>query len=376
MQQFFNQTSDSHRTIPSDPGWDYVHAGLTRNLTAVLNYYHHRPFAVKSQHILARLLNSLGVPYTAGLERFYDLVDAKALSLGMTMKMTSSINKGILHDGLFYGPGCKEIIIATNDSFSPYHVTRNWRTAAAVKVLAHPRSDLTMLLPTGRETSSEKGLVTIAVNIPMLAVQYRAFMNHQISRQGVEGHQPLTTAQFIHMYVLSNMMPSHLDCCLFNRAYNLCTGAPMGESLARHRITLIDYSARVDKIYSSLTRAVDKNDKDYYSILDGFPLVSSPSFRELNYLPDQAPTRQLAWAECLTRLKTVDWLTLVSPNQGETLNRSDNNYFIKEFLQHRNDNTFGHILDNETFFESARMIRDIANRCRPDMSRTQRSILA
>ncbi len=365
MQQFFNQKVKSSRLAPRSPSWDYVQAGLDRNLQTVQRYYKIRPFSVKSNHILVRLLNSLGVAHDQNLERFHDIVEAKSPYLGMTFKMTSSIHKGILHDGLFYGEGTQEVIFATSEYFNPYLVEKHWQDVSAVTVLDHPRSDLDMLLPTGRKSTNETGIAVIAVNVPMLAVQYRTFSKIQFERMQT-GISPLTTAQFVHMYVLPNMVASHLDVALFNRAVNLTTGAPMGVSTSKHRFPLIDYTARVDKVYSDLTKFIHTNDRDFYTILESFPAVSVPSMLTVNRLPDQAPTRQVAWAEVLTRLKALDWLTKISPDHGVRYNRSELNYFVREFVRNVSDNTFGHMLDAGAYMDSVLTIREIAKRIESD----------
>lgn len=364
MQQFFNQTSESTSRVSIHPTWEYVQAGLSRNLNTLLKYYTVRPYSVKSNHILARLLNSLGAPM-GNLERFYNIVDAKALNLGMSFKFTSAIHRGMLHDGIFYGPGCKEIIIATNDAFSPYKVTRNWKEAQAVKVLLHPRSDLDLHLPTGRTTGVEKGLAVIAVNIPMLAVQFRAFLKEQVAKQESIGNSPLRVGQFIHMYVLPNMMPSHLDGVLFNRSFNLLKGAPMGQATVNHHYTWIDYASKCDRALGYFIDRCRSADTNYEVMMDSFPMINVPNLREYARLPEQAPTRQLAWAEVLARLKVVDWLSSISPRAGEQKDAADNNYFIKEFIRHKSDSTFENVLDNDTYYETIRTIKEFAMRCRP-----------
>ena len=162
------------------------------------------------------------------------------------------------------------------------------------------------------------------------------------------------------------MMASHLDVSLLNRAVNMVSGAPMGVSTVKHRFPLIDYTKRVDDIYIEISNFIQKNDRDFYTILQSFPAVGSANFLEVNRLPDQAPTRQVAWAEILTRLKTLNWLTSISPNAGTRFNRSELNYFVREFVRHVNDNTFGHMLKADTYMDSVITIREMAKRIESD----------
>ena len=368
MQTLFNQEHLLSRVVSQDSNWNYVKAGLQRNLQTIRDYYSIRPFAVKSNHLIARLVNTLGVSHDQSTERFYDIVDAKALNLGMHFKMTSSIYRGELFDGVFYGPGCKEIIFANNDYVNPFEVTRNWKTVSAVTVLCHPRSDLECLLPTGRQNTTEQGFAAISVNIPMLALQFRAFAKEQYERSLADGVSPLAVSNFVHMYVLPGMMASHLDHVLFNRAFNHLMGLPMGTALKRHRFPVIDYSNKLNGVIKETTKKLQTDERSYADMLRSFPCVSAKSFHDLMRLPEQAETRQIQLAEIVTRLKAVDWLSTLSPSHGAVINGADNNLIMKAFEKQNNAGGFRQFLDTETYVDTIRLVRDISAKIAPGRS--------
>ena len=365
MQTLFNQEHLLSRVVSQDSNWNYVKAGLQRNLQTIRDYYSIRPFAVKSNHLIARLVNTLGVSHDQSTERFYDIVDAKALNLGMHFKMTSSIYRGELFDGVFYGPGCKEIIFANNDYVNPFEVTRNWKTVSPVTVLCHPRSDLECLLPTGRQNTTEQGFAAISINIPMLALQFRAFAKEQYERSLSDGVSPLAVSNFVHMYVLPGMMSSHLDHVLFNRAFNQLMGLPMGTALKRHRFPVIDYSNKLNGVIKETTKKLQTDERSYADMLRSFPCVSAKSFYELMRLPEQAETRQIQLAEIVTRLKAVDWLSTLSPSHGAVINGADNNLIMKAFEKQNNAGGFRQFLDSETYVDTIRLVRDISSKIAP-----------
>lgn len=365
MQTFFNKVTSVNRQIQRNPAWTYASAGLQRNLKNIIQYYRIRPFAVKSNHLLAKIINTVSVSHSTNTERFYDIVDGKALNLGMTHKLTSSIHRGSIFDGVFYGPGTKEVIFAVSQYLDPYFIEKNWKNVCPVTVLNHPRSDLEMLLPNGKSHSVETGLACIAIDIPMLAMQFRAFAKEQMLKSEATGNNPLAVANFIHMYVLPNMLPSHLDVALFNRAVNFVNGAPMGEALKKHPFTVLDYTRQVDDTYKDLVKFVKQNDRDFTTILKSFPCVSVENFEALMRLPEQAPTRQVGWAEVVTRLKALDWLTTISPKHGLAHNASDINYLTKSFVAYASDGAFKQILDDDLYLDTIRTIKDIAARISP-----------
>lgn len=331
MQTFFNNPQGlQHGTLYS-PTWDYAKDGLLRNLEKVTSYYKTRPFTVRSQHILVRLLNSIGVSQEISLERYYDIVDAKSLNIGMHFKMTSSISTGAIFNGVFYGPGSKEILIATNDSFNPFAANKNWRNVRAVTALLHTKSDLDLMLADGTNKSYAEGISVVAINIPLLAIQYRAFCNEQYVNMQRDGNSPHTAAQFIHMYVLPNLLYSQLDMALFNRFNCLLKGEPFTTNSSSHPFFLLDYSKYIDNYYLKVIDYLDKSERDFENIMQLIPMVSSKDLVEALMLPDWVSTRQVRWAEIVSRLKAIDLLTLLAPEAGNKRNRSEVNMFLREF---------------------------------------------
>lgn len=359
MQHFFNFLYPVGQNALRPVQWPYAEAGLNRNLAIVKNYYSTRPFAVKSDHILARLLNNLGVSFNHPLERFYDIIDSRALPLSSVFRMTSSINKGIMFKGNFFGENSEEILMATDDGFNPHAVYRDWKTTSAVTVLMHPKSDLGFTLANGKKSGTETGVSVVQINIPMLAVQFRAFLQDQKVNFIDKGLDTRTVAQFIHMYVLPNMLDSQLDIALFNRAYNLVIGAPMGEQTKRHAFYLTDYSKQVDNTYKETIQYFSNNDKHYKIILKSFFGVTSEDFEKLFVLPDNAPTRQILWAELVARIKVLEFLVKLSPSNGDKLNKSENNFFTRTFKLYESDKVLESVMSKDTHHEIMYSISEI-----------------
>lgn len=358
MQLFFNKTIQVAKTLPKNQNWNYAKAGLKRNLQTVIDYYQSRGFAVKGNHFLVKLINSIGVEHSLNIERYYDIVNAKTNKLGMHFKMTSSVYSGQLFDGVFYGPGTKEIIIADDEYISPYEIQSNWKNIQSVKVLDHPRSDLYLNLPNGKVSGTETGTATIVINIPALALQYRQFAIEQ-ARRMQHGENPATVAFFIYRYVLPNMLYTHLDVALFNRIVNWTIGKPMGESTVKHAFALLDYTNRVDDVYRDLVKEIENTEVDFWTILRSIPMCSVDNAKTLMLLPEMAPTRQLAWAEFLTRLKCVEFLVYCAPDHGKKMNQNELNYLLKKILMYSSDGVFTHITDKELYADTIRTVKDI-----------------
>lgn len=348
MQNFFNLSYVSDAGTMKVPEWLYVRDGLRRNLATTLRYSRHNPSAVKSSHFLVRLLQSIAVPQSQLIERYYDNTDAMSMNLSMAMKMTSEIYRGNLFEGIFYGPGTNEIIIAHNESFDPAKATKDWIDLQPVQVLRHPFSDLNLAIPDGGRHSFEEGLAVITVNIPLLAVMYRAFrMQEQLLTGDSESQR--SAMQFVRMYVLPNMLLSHLDVAIFNRADNLSKNAPMGDSTFRHSFFLTDYEARADYIQKSLLGKLQRVGKDFTGILRTIPAVTADSMEVVMQVPELAQTRQVAWALFVSRLNMLNFVLRLSQDNPSTMNQSEINKLRRDIIAYRTDRILREALPIEVY---------------------------
>ena len=358
MQLFFNNSNIVARALPYPKIWNYAKLGLQRNLQKVQSYYKDANFSVKSNHPLVRLLNTLGVNMEHDLERYYDIVNAKTFRYSLQLKFTSPVYSGALQDGIFYGPRVKEIIILDDSFKNPYTIQADWKNYQSVKVLDHPRSDLDLLPLNGKDTGTEDGTATIVINVSALAVQFREFILEQKINYD-QGASPETVAMFVHRYVLPNMLPTHLDCAIFNRLVNRLIGKPQGSATKDHPFYLLDYSKYIDQVWAVLCAKISNTSYDFWTILRSVPLVTSPNAQQFMKLPDLAPTRQIKWAEFITRLKCIEFLIHGSTDDGRKASRKDLNYLTNAIIKYNSDGSLRHLLPGDIYYDLLRIQKDI-----------------
>ncbi len=357
MHTLFNLNSPIGQGILTHAEWPYVRDGLRRNLQTVVSFYSRRPMAVKSGHLLERLLTAITTPHSQPIERYYDNVDITALNVAMALGLTSSIFAGRVHHGIFYGPGTQEIIIAHREDFNPAYAERNWQYLQPVQVLRHPRSDLTLNIPDGSQTGIETGMAVIAVNVPMLAVQYRSFRKAEIEIAADQESQR-SIMQFLHMYPLTNMLYTHLDQVVFNRINNLRLGKPMGITKKPHSFFLTDYGPRMNRIQSAILKSLENVGKDFRGILRTVPGVIDPSMDEAMRLPDTAPTRQVLWGLVISRLPALGFLMEISKGSPDIRNRQEVNRILRSVRLYRNENLMRQMLPRDLYVDIQREILD------------------
>lgn len=315
MQTLFNRPPSPERGIAIAASWNVTRAGLSRNLTQVINYYHSRSMAIKSNHLLVRLINTPALNYEQPVERFYDIIDAMAPRLAMSFEMTCPVFAGRVHDGVFYGTGTSEIIVGSSEGFDVHEASEHWKHQSPVRILSHDKTDLDMHVPNGIPYSQEKGLAVISVNIPLLFVMYRGFVQEQMQALR-RGHQAKTNAQFIQTYVLPNAVHSHLDFALFNRALNIALKKPVAAGTSRkHPFAMSNWIPQTDRALKELTDYLTKKDMSIMDMLCTIPAVTALNGAQTMQLPSASPTYQYAWMELVARAKVLAGLAFLSPSR-------------------------------------------------------------
>ena len=203
-------------------------------------------------------------------------------------------------------------------------------------MLKHDRSSLA-LTPLDGKTDYGKEISIISINIPLLAVQYRAFRNNEniVNRNDSQR----SAMQFVAMYVLPNMIYSHLDYVMFNRIYNILFGLPNDSFIVKTPFYQTDYSQRVDKVLDELVSRFKKTKLRFDAILKSIPSISKDNLFKTLELPEILPTRQVLWALVTARVKALDFLfTLNNFSQSEE-NQNLMNKIIRQAIFYRSDST-------------------------------------
>lgn len=341
MYTLFNDPPLSSRGNMVIPDYLYVKGGLARNLESAISYYQQNPKAVKSNHFLVRLLQNISVPFGSSVNVYRDRVADMALTLAMSLKMTSPIYSGHVFDGVFYGAGVTEILIADDSYFDTTGIESNWRSLEPIKVLSHPKSDLSMDIPDGISAGDGYGLAVLVINIPMLACQYREFRKEE-ERLGITDTQ--SVMQFLHMYPLTNLLRSHIDVSVFNRFCNSVKGVTNSSSVRNSTSYYTDYSQKLDRVHTCLAILILGKKLDFDSILLNIPLVTLDNARELLKFPNLTATRQVEWALAITRIQAISTLVQLNSKSGSSQNQKHLNKIKRTLIEMSRDKTMEHAL--------------------------------
>lgn len=333
MQLLFNAS------VPNTPGtiryagWPVIKDGITKNVQQVKHYYRTRGFAVKSNHLLCRIIDSLGVSLNLPLERYVNAVIERTSTISMSFNLSNSVHRGKVHEGIFYGESNPEIIIATCNIDNIYAQSQNWKDIVAVKPLRHNRTTLDLQLALGKDISTDNGIAVIEINVALLALQYYMFVKNEYINGLLRPGTRMTNAQFVHSFVIPNMLEIQTDLVIYNRFERLLRGQPMGQLTHRPPYVITDFYQRLDtglKYYLENLR--DRQHKDFITILKVLPTVFSETGQTLMRIPDLAPTSQYMFSELLSRVNVLDTLIRLSDDNGRRKDMTLLNY-IKRYLR-------------------------------------------
>jgi hypothetical protein len=342
------------------PEFNLIRRIYIKELQVLQNYYHNRVYSVKSNHLLVNLLNILSVPMQYSNQRYVEVCRDRADTISRSLEITSETHYGKLHDGVFYGPGCTEILYSVDEYFDIDYVVKNWKDMISVRPLLHPKSDLKLLLPNGKKSSSEEGLATIAINIPMLALQYKCFSIEQYNNLSKTGSL-LGATHFIHMYILPNMIGPQLDITIMNRLVNLFYGIPMGEGYLRHVFRISDYSQRIDSILTKVLYRLSTDRMSFQLMLENIPTIFNNNMSVALQMPNYQPTRQVWWSLILSRLMYMKLLIDIGIVRSDNSNLNSIHNLQIELKRLLREHVYNSELSSDILYDTELTINQILN---------------
>ena len=361
MYKLFTKRFEANNYIVRPPAFELLRRIYQREIMTIVEYFQSRVFAVKSNHLLCRVINTAYVSSDIELTRFIEIINSRSPYVAKHFNFTSSISYGKIHEGVFYGEGSKELILYDEEYFNPYYEALNWKQIRAIEVLEHNISNMGLILPNGKVNNTESGLVVIKINLPLLLLQYRFFELEQRNRMSTEIETNYGVTHFVYKYVLPNMLYSHIELCILNRLMNLFYGAPMGNALVKYPFPIIKYDNKLDNVLKDVLKHIKDTGMPYYSTLRNIPNVFNADSQESLQMPDMAKTRQVWWALVLTRLRVMKFLVDCGGKRGVAGNGTYIARMKIEFKRLLDEDTYRSILDKDMHFDIIETMKELKN---------------
>jgi len=317
MYTLFNKPLGYRARSISSSVFDYTVKAQNRNLERVVNYYKNKDYAVKSDHLMVRLIHSLPSSHGIDLQRYLYMVEDLVPDLSQAFDFNSSVNFGkTQYPGTFLGEDSEETIVLHSEKFSLADIKLKWKKYEPIRFLKHPKSDLGLRMPLGEGYSDEVGPSVILINLPMLAAQYVLWKESIADEEYQE-----TTMQFLVKHPIANSLNSYQQIVMLNILYNLFSGKEVSDVGDDHSFYLNTYYEKtVDGLTDLLHMNVQRK-QSFLEFIETAELLNEKTIREVVAIPKMAWTRQVIWALVISRLNTVAFLLLWDERTDGDLNR-------------------------------------------------------
>ena len=324
MRRIINVLQPGVKARDKFPQWAYLDKALDKAVKEVQDYYHRQVRTVKAEHVLVRLLMSLGVPFKLPNQVYFDRVTDIAYRNAASMHIPTPISRGVIFSkNTFYGEDTFDVLAVVNEDHDDMEkLYANWKWLEAVKLYRHPLIDLSLSIPDGRQPARVMGNCCVAViDLPLLALQYKAWMEDNLRTRP---DNPLTIEHFIAMFVIPNMLPRQTNLAIANRifaAYQLGGVLPAAERI--NPLSIPRYEHQLDTIVSEyITRMKANQVETFDQILAAIPQVGDGDYRQLISPPDGPLTEPIGWVWLLAQLPMLEFLVKVNSESGNQRNQS------------------------------------------------------
>lgn len=298
--------------------FNYLKGLLKQNLDKAIQFHRQNMQAVASDHLLVQLIQSNSVPLYPDHHRFRREITQTALNLGMAFKLTSPLKRGSVFGlGPILGRGSSEIIIADIEDVNVMELDDNWMDLEPVRFIRHNSTNVLHPTLDGRP-SGHHGLSVIVVNIPMLLLQYKCWVEAQAA---FDVDNDFSIMQFVHQVPLANAMRSYLDVSLFNRCLHMLLDLPINKDRNTNSFHLNDVQDLVQDVYGQVVSLSKERQVDFPNILEGIPLVSAVNMREFVDFGLAINNRQVNWAMTAGHIPVISYLVQVNSQFDGERNR-------------------------------------------------------
>lgn len=313
MYDFFNRAVATAKGKSVDSSFIYIENTVIKNHNLVRRYINTSSLAVPPDHLIPKLILSLGLNISmSDLDTIYSVKD-RTLALASSLNLASYTSFAKPYYNTLLDGGA-EYILATNEDFD---ATMPWENLTPIEFLYHTYTNLDYKLGAHRDDSA---IGIIKINLPMLAYQYHKW-RCWLRDYDVEGTENLY--QFAVKYPIFNSLKSYMDISWFNRLYyRLSERQILPDGTFGPQVPTANILPQIDRTSNNLL-AMLANKK----LTIGQALYHVPMFFEdtaLNLVYDKLDlfsTRQTDWFEMVYKLPFIHFGLLTANLSGGSLDR-------------------------------------------------------
>lgn len=322
MFELFTSDYQPRGNVISPPTFDLIKRNATIELRRLKQYYLDRVFSIPNQHILNRVLMTGMAPLNYPIERFLDVVNARADYIAKAFQFTNEISSGHEQRKSFYSSATTEYILAVNSYISPFSTHEEVYNSPCIRVVVHPCNIVSMKPPDSSDYADLNGLVVIELDIAKMLVQYRRFALSRMARNKEGEDLNVSTFRFITTTLLPQLIESHVQWCWLNRVMARHYGDPDNINVLKPAIATLSYTPQLNKIADGIIHRLKNSKMMYYDMLRNIPGMFGGDMLSFLRLADITTTRQVWWLMVLCRLRVVRFLIDLGGTNAIRTNRT------------------------------------------------------
>lgn len=213
---FYTKPIQSNRQYIA-PNTVNVNNRIRGYLNDVITYFRGSNTRVRSEHILYRLLNTIGIDYRWTNNEINYYVDTIIRNVLKPMHISSEINIDLIFPNATIVKNANEVIYSVNE-LSTIELLNinddNWIELQPLKFRNHNFRDLYFNHPTRLNTISTD-LIVYTLDVKVLCIMYKYYAKRQ-----EQLNLPKSIGEFIGRYVLTNSLITMADLVLLNTYLN------------------------------------------------------------------------------------------------------------------------------------------------------------
>lgn len=332
------RTTGRNQAMLASPRHGYISERFDEALTRAAYNYRRTPYFVEADHILIQILQQIGLSYEKNDKIFYAEVDNRTSRIARAVGFTDINAKvGASAKNSFFDSSISELVVSVSNGYTDFvSIDGIWKEFAPVKILYHPFNDLTLNIRDGSKTSGVKGYAVIAVDIPLLALQYYKW--RKWCERNLEIMPPI--GQFVFQYPLVNMMKSDLNMSYFNQLTSYATGLPIIPQKKNYNFSMPDVNMAVKEDIEYILENNQKKDRNLLDLSQAVLLMDNRSVWDVMQLPNISISSMNAGALVLASFPWVATLAQLSFQAGSKDNGATRNFLQKRYRELKNGGAF------------------------------------
>ncbi len=337
MYQLFKDVPKNRNTKMDSADFLYVQKTLLREMSKIGNYYRDSNYVVKGDHLINQLLLHLNVSLKRDLESYVRVCGQETERLARVFKLVNPVvSNPVVRHGEFYNTDTKEFIILHAEEFDYLKAYNNWEKIVPIKVHAHNFTDTTMHVPDGDYINNlrEAGYSVISINLPLLALQYKAWVDKV---QSLQDHKT-QTVNFIYQYPLVNMQHRHMELVLINRLINTYRGLPVADFKGVHPMSVTNVDSHLDRVIKRRIEMIKGGQFKFDQLFNVFTCLRHKSWFSVIRPIDIAPVRSVSWVLEVQILNYFEFF--VETRVDATYNRQELTRALRDLRYLNNDSVY------------------------------------